>query len=326
MILSSLSLLTTGLTMISQRKIARGRDYVSIEFDVTGASLIAKKKSCKLRVKGIRNGISSLLGIDESLLEVTKPMTIKKGLRVTTNIYINNTKAIDMSIEKDMNEAQQSGELAEIIKEAWDLSAIPNVSEVKYIIHESKERKKNRVELTATTSEKEGEARNNLKAPTMNQNGIQLVNSISNSYNDSQRETAISMEMPPQIPAVEVDGIQTPGINTNKMNQTAGGDISMDDSDSSEKDQYETKQGPEPIPPPVPPVPKHNGNKSEDSLDKLQHKFLSDEINDEEDIMSKGGTKGSYMNITKSGFEEEEDDGFVPPPPAPPGSLGDGRM
>ena len=218
--------------MISQRKIARVRDYVSIEFDVTGASLIAKKKSCKLRVKGIRNGISSLLGIDESLLEVTKPMTIKKGLKVTTNIYINNTKAIDMSIEKDMNDAQQSGELAEIIKEAWRLSAIPAVSKVEYMMHESKDRKKNTVDLKATTSENSGEAPMKLKAPRMNQIEFNVVNSVSNSYNDSQRETAISMELPPRIPMVDVDAIQTPGIDMNKINHTAGGDINLDESDS----------------------------------------------------------------------------------------------
>ena len=61
---------------------------------------------------------------------------------------------------------------------------------------------------------------------------MNLVNSVSNSYNDSQRETAISMEMLPRIPMVNVDAIQTPGINMNKINHTAGGDIDMHESDS----------------------------------------------------------------------------------------------
>ena len=98
------------------------------------------------------------------------------------------------------------------------------------------------------------------------------------------------------------------------------------------EDLYETKQQqqndyvPQPVPPPVPPPPKDD-NESEDSLDKMQHQFLSDEINDQEDnedlmsgsVTTKGGT--SYMSITKNGYDEEENDVFAPPPPAPPAPL-----
>lgn len=48
-----------------------------------------------------------------------------------------------MNIEKDMNRAQTSGELAKIMKKSWTLSSLPSIANVKCDRHESEERKDN---------------------------------------------------------------------------------------------------------------------------------------------------------------------------------------
>ena len=170
MIFSLLSLITTVLSSLSQQKIANSRDFVSIEFDVTGSSVVLNKKKCRNRVKFIKSAIASLLGLEEVLLEMLRPTTIKKGLKLIIHIYINNATAVAMNIESDMNEAQRKGEIQEIIKTAWNFKAVPTVSKVKYMMHESTERKENtvfigmikriskkKIDLVPNTSEKKVE-------------------------------------------------------------------------------------------------------------------------------------------------------------------------
>ena len=93
-----------------------------------------------------------------------------------------------------------------------------------------------------------------------------------------------------------------------------------------------------PVPPPVPPVPKDE--ESEDSLDQLQHQFLSEEINREEDAMElrigavtpgdEVTPMGNNNYVTKGGpdFDGgfENDDNLLPPPipPVPKGDSFDG--
>ena len=135
----------TALSMISQRNMIRSQHFVSIEFDVIGMVIIENQKQCRNRVKKIQMQMAALLGLHESLLEVIRPVPIRKGLKVHINIYISYTKAIDMNIERDINEAHRNREITEIIQKSWKLSANPTISNVKYTRHESKEGEKNAV-------------------------------------------------------------------------------------------------------------------------------------------------------------------------------------
>ena len=110
--------------------------------------IVSNVKKCKQRFKGLQYQISSLLGLTTNLIEITPAAQIKKGLRMTINIFITRTKAIDMNIDKDMHSAQQSGELAEIIKASWKLKGVPAISNIQYKIHESKEQKANTIMIT----------------------------------------------------------------------------------------------------------------------------------------------------------------------------------
>ena len=68
-VFSLLSIVHSVVSMVSQRHIVKSRDYVSIEFEIKGTSIMANKKKCKNRVKTIQSSIASLLGLDEYLLE-----------------------------------------------------------------------------------------------------------------------------------------------------------------------------------------------------------------------------------------------------------------
>ena len=145
MIFSILSLVITALSMISQRNIINSQHFVSIEFDIVGGITRENKQRCKNRVKIIQMEMATLMGLNETLLEVTRPSPTKKGLKVHINIYINHVKSIDMNIEQDINAAQNRGEIGEIIKTAWELSLNPEISNIKYKKHESKEMRDNMV-------------------------------------------------------------------------------------------------------------------------------------------------------------------------------------
>ena len=187
MVFSSLSIIISVVTFVSQGQIVRSQDYASIEFDVTGNSIMVNKKKCRNRIQSIQSGISSLLGLDESLLEVMRPMTIKKGLKVNINIFINNAASIDMNIENDINKAQRSGEMADIIKTAWDLGSVPIISNVKYQKHDSWERRQNTV-IIGSISEMTLSSKHQLKIDAMPAMDMVNSNSIANSNIDEDEE------------------------------------------------------------------------------------------------------------------------------------------
>eukprot|EP01084_Bolivina_argentea_P320526 556154_1 len=183
MTFSILSIVISVLSMVSQRNIIRSRDYVCVAFDVTGPMIVNNMNKCRNRVSKLQIQLASLLGVQRGLVEITRPEAIKKGVRVRANIFVNNAKAIDMNIEKEMNQSNQSGELAEMVQISWELSKVPLIGTVKYSKYESKERRENKIIIKASS---EG-AKNTT---------VMMSRIISNSdMNNIQ-------SLPPQIPQV----------------------------------------------------------------------------------------------------------------------------
>ena len=139
MFFSGLSLIITALSSGSQRSLMKAREYVSIEMNVKSASVLENKKKCKNQVKSIQNGIASLLGLEETLVEVIRPVTIKDGLRLHIDIYGYQTKLKDKGIGEKIQETNAIDDIAQIIKSSWMLSSDPAISNVKFGIHESKQ-------------------------------------------------------------------------------------------------------------------------------------------------------------------------------------------
>ena len=189
-IFSSLSLIITALTIVSQRNILKSRNHVTLEFDVTGPMILENMRECRNKIKSIKRGIAASIGVDNNLLEITRPMTVKNGLRLHVNIYVNYTKAIDMNIERDFNEANHNGQITKLITTSWKLTSAPNISNIVYTHHVSEERKKNTVTLKMVKTEIE------MNTMKLNDDGL-------------YEKVAVIAELPVEIPYAEVEGNTT---------------------------------------------------------------------------------------------------------------------
>ena len=146
MAFSLLSIIISVLSLSSRRSIMRSTDYVSISFDVKGLPNARRHRN---KVKNIKYDLSSLFGISSNLIEIQRPTQIPKGLAMVVNFRINNAKQIDMNIRKMVLDANQSGELADIIKSAWRLESRPLIMDLECNKHDSKIRKNNTVMISA---------------------------------------------------------------------------------------------------------------------------------------------------------------------------------
>ena len=206
---SILSLAITVLAMLSQKKIVHARDFVSIEFDITGPSIMENKASCKNRVKSIQYAFGSLLGLNDELIEIIRPTAIKQGLKLCVNIYINNTKAIDMNIEKDVKEANEKGDLQGIIKDAWNLSSTPIISNIKYTKHDSRERKERTVSLKMVKTNSEHHIATEIKMSSIKNHQEDrednlFAEEVGTHESDILMMNSLSqeVELPPMIPPI----------------------------------------------------------------------------------------------------------------------------
>ena len=147
MTFSVLSVFLTVLSIRTYKNLEESRDYVQMAVDVKGKVIYDKISKCKNRIYLLRKQLSGLFGVSIKSIEVQRPTQIPNGLRVSMNIYINNTKSIDINCNKLLAEAIKSGQVGQIFKECWDLSAVPTVDNQKYKKHESKLRKENTVKI-----------------------------------------------------------------------------------------------------------------------------------------------------------------------------------
>lgn len=193
MAFSVASIIISLLSQITQRNIVRSKDCVSIGFNVQSSDMITKTDKCKRKNKKIIAGVGSLLGIDKNLVEMTRPQDIKKGLRVNIVLYINHTKAIDMNIEKEINDIRASGELARVMKLGWNLNDTPIIDQMNINLQESKTRRNNTVKIQMETQTQ----------------ALQAVNSVSTQNNQNVKDTDANndlqtMELPAVIPPVSI--------------------------------------------------------------------------------------------------------------------------
>ena len=147
MAFSVLSIVVTVVSMYTAKSLIETQNFYSVEFDVTGVMVADRIDVCRNNVKPIQRQIEVILGLRENLVEITRPTNIQNGVRLHINVYVGYTKAVDMNIEKVVNDAKDSGQLSQIIVKSWDLSGAPSLSDIKYEMHESKARKKQSVNI-----------------------------------------------------------------------------------------------------------------------------------------------------------------------------------
>ena len=130
-IFSGVSIIVTVLSMTMEKSLINQQEYVVMKMDIISKPVCAKAKPCKKRVNKIRNGISEICGLDSALIEMIKPRTIPKGLRIECYLYISHTESTDNEYIKLFEEAKSNGTLAECIKNAWKLPSVPNIINLK---------------------------------------------------------------------------------------------------------------------------------------------------------------------------------------------------
>ena len=130
-VFSGISIIVTVLSMTMEQSLIKRQEYTSIKMDIVSKSLSGKSKKYKKRVRKIRNSISSICGLDAALIEMTRPRTIPKGLRIECYLYSSHAESTENEYMKLFEEAKSNGTLAEYIKDAWKLSQVPNISNLK---------------------------------------------------------------------------------------------------------------------------------------------------------------------------------------------------
>merc|ERR1711920_412374 len=91
---------------------------------------------------GIKQAISSMIGVDEGLMEMMKIETIQKGLRIKIDLAVTNETSKKEKYSEILEKVQMNGTLAKMISECWKMNNVPNVTSVKCVEIESIKMKK----------------------------------------------------------------------------------------------------------------------------------------------------------------------------------------
>eukprot|EP01084_Bolivina_argentea_P301772 520705_1 len=147
MIFSTISIIVTIASMITEKQILNSCGYAMVEFEVTGTSVIQKTDQCKNQVRIIRGQISSILGLNQQVIEIMRPIIVPNGLKLTIYIHLNHIESRSIDYKMLLNQCQQNGQLAGIIQNSWKLQSIPIISKIKFNVEESKDRQNSTVSI-----------------------------------------------------------------------------------------------------------------------------------------------------------------------------------
>ena len=125
-IFAVISLMVTIMAICTQRDIHLYRQCVSVQFTVKGVP--AKDRKLQLKTRGIAKEISSLLGLDDILVDIEQP----RGFIFKMHLYINGVQYKDVDYKSLMENAVSGGTLGEIIRNQWKLQKVPAIADFKY--------------------------------------------------------------------------------------------------------------------------------------------------------------------------------------------------
>eukprot|EP01084_Bolivina_argentea_P288226 494680_1 len=105
-------------------------------------------------------------------------------------IHLDRIQIRDTTYQKLLNDCQQSGHLATVFQNAWNLNGAPLVSAIKFTVQESKDWRKGMVPIKVQSE------------------SVQIHNQLNNSKVQSESEALSNVELAP-MPEVKT----TPGLN-----------------------------------------------------------------------------------------------------------------
>merc|ERR1712228_204639 len=126
--------------------------HVVITFDVSGQAMDGKVKKCKTLSNKLQNEFAALLSIDRNNVEIAKPMLISNGLSVTIHVFGKDDALKEINFEQILIDSKNNGQIAEIMKDSWNLMGAPLISnvETKFIESKTEQRMKNIEMMKAT--------------------------------------------------------------------------------------------------------------------------------------------------------------------------------
>ena len=147
------------MSMFITRRILYDQDITTIEYDVTGQMIVSKMNHTNRKWK-LQEQLASIMGINKDLIDLERPQKIPGGVRVRLNIQINVDKDEQNNLIDLISGAQRSGQLANTMKDAWSLSSVPAIRNLKSKQKESKHQQSvNLTKLTSTSGYVDGAVR-----------------------------------------------------------------------------------------------------------------------------------------------------------------------
>jgi len=149
MIFSVLSAVSAVWGIFVQRNIVRRTGHTAVEF-------VAKDKSIRSahtrKVRDVEKGVAAVLELKPSLVEALRPTIIRGGVKLQFSVAMNYTRSVDANCEKKLKQSMLSGDLAEIVHDAWKLPNKPLIDGLVVVRHESKQFRKHAVQLSVVIS------------------------------------------------------------------------------------------------------------------------------------------------------------------------------
>ena len=130
-VFSAVSIVVAVLSMSMARSLVNSQESTSIKVDITGKPVAAKLRGCAKRVRGIRKGLSLMIGLDAQLIEVLKPSLIPNGIQLVIHLYVSNKESRKQEFAQVFTDAKNSGRLQEMIRAAWKLKGVPLIAKLK---------------------------------------------------------------------------------------------------------------------------------------------------------------------------------------------------
>eukprot|EP01084_Bolivina_argentea_P303886 524756_1 len=134
---SVVSILLTLITIYTQKTVLYSQSFMTIKLNVYGTAITNNAKSLRYRTHKLRTEISSLLGVEEPVIDVMKTKIIaNNGLQIAFMVKVNVNK--HSNIERTMQQSKDNGKLESFVQKGWDLNGYDSV-EVRNLIMNNEE-------------------------------------------------------------------------------------------------------------------------------------------------------------------------------------------
>ena len=137
-IFSAISIIIAVLSMTMTKLLINAQEHTLVEMHVTSDEIALKARSYSKKSKKIKKGIAGIFGLEPDLIEYLSPVMVPNGLQLRMNLYVEKEQSQGLKYKDLIEEANQSGRLAEIVEKAWKLTNTPNVSKVECKLIQSK--------------------------------------------------------------------------------------------------------------------------------------------------------------------------------------------